>query len=289
MVATETRKALPRLVFTGAGLAVFVLAYAWLLATGNTAISASSDPGASRISLWAALLPPLTAIVAARLVGPKAEPPAPLAGLPGSRLRSEAWVLVGAALLIALVAPAARSLGLVYPLVKVLLLLVVPLVAMRLIRGDGPKARAIPAPVTWLAPLPAILAWFLLSQVGPLAVPLTQQLPDPVSLVVGSLVTLLTASVLEEVFYRAWLQTRLEALYGRWPAIMASSLLFALMHSSRMTSDAPLLGLATIVAFQGVFGLMLGYLWSRYRNIWVVVAIHTIMNLALVPLLLALL
>ncbi|WP_433258221.1 lysostaphin resistance A-like protein [Streptosporangium sp. CA-135522] len=285
MVPTETPRALSRLVLTGVGLAVFVLAYGWLLLTGTTEITRSSDPGASGISLWAAVLPPLAALVLARLVPTKREVPSPLTGLPRARLLKEAWILVGTALLLAFVAPVVRGQDLLYPLIKILFLLVVPLAAFRLIRGDGPKATAIPAPATWLAPLPAVVAWFLLSQVGPLAAPLTQKLPDPISLIVGSLITLLTASVLEEVFYRGWLQTRLEALYGRWPAIMTSSLLFALMHSSRLHADALLLGLATIVAFQGVFALMLGYLWARYRNIWVIILIHTLTNLVLVPLL----
>jgi membrane protease YdiL (CAAX protease family) len=262
---------------------VFAAAYGWLVATGHTSITGSADPGASSMSLWAAVLPPLAALALARLVPPRAEPPQPLAGLPASRLRREAWTLVAAALVMACLAPFA---GLLYPVVKVVVLLAVPLLAFRLLRGDGPRARAIPAPVTWLAPIPAVVAWFLLSQVGPLAVPLTQELPDPVVLVVGSLITLLTASVLEEVFYRAWLQTRLEVLYGRWPAILGSSLLFAVMHTSHVRPDALLPGLAGIVAFQGVFGLMLGYLWSRYRNIWVIILIHVITNLVLVPLLL---
>ncbi|WP_201761489.1 MULTISPECIES: CPBP family intramembrane glutamic endopeptidase [unclassified Nonomuraea] len=91
------------------------------------------------------------------------------------------------------------------------------------------------------------------------------------------------------MFYRAWLQTRLEVLYGRWPAIIAQALLFALMHSFHLNSDAPLTSLATIVAFQGVFGLMLGYLWARYRNIWMIFFIHTMTNLIPVPMLMALL
>ncbi|MFC9970826.1 CPBP family intramembrane glutamic endopeptidase [Spirillospora sp. NPDC127200] len=268
---------------TCAGAAIFVLAYAWPAITGNTQVARSSDPDAAVSSLWAAALPPLAAIVLARLFAPASEGASPLADLPASRLRRETWVLVTAAVLLALVAPQAQ--GGLYPLVKVLFLLVVPLVALRVIGRGGPKAKAVPAPVVWLAPLPAVLAWFLLSHVGPLAVPLTQDLPDPVTLVVGSLITLLTASVLEEVFYRGWLQTRLEALYGRWPAIMVSALLFALMHSSRINGDDPLAGLATIIAFQGVFGLMLGYLWSRYRNFWIIVFIHVVSNLVLVPLL----
>ena len=283
MALTDAPRGLSASLMTYAGVAVFALAYAWRLSTGNTEVVQSSDPGAASSSLWAAALPPLTAIVLARLVSPVRKVPMPLADLPGPRLRREAWMLVTVAILQSLVTPLAQ--GGLYPLVKVLVLLVIPLVALRVIRRDGPKARAIPAPVTWLAPLPAVLAWFLLAHVGPLAVPLTQDLPDPVTLVVGSLITVLTASVLGEVFYRGWLQTRLEALYGRWPAIMTSSVLFALMHSSRIEDDAPLLGLTSIVAVQGMFGLMQGYLWARYRSFWVIVFIHVVTNLVFVPLL----
>ncbi|GAA3198401.1 CPBP family intramembrane glutamic endopeptidase [Nonomuraea roseoviolacea] len=273
--------------FTGVALTAFAAAYAGLILTGHAGVTASADPGASQLSLWGAALPPLAAMALARLVPPRREPPAPLAGLPRERLLKEAWALVAAAVLFACAAPIARGgYELLYPPVKVLLLLVLPLVAFRVFRGDGPKARAIPAPVTWLAPLPAVVAWFLLAQVSPLAPPLSQDLPDPVTLAVASLVTLLTASVLEEVFYRGWLQTRLEELYGRWPAVMASSLLFAFLHTSHISAAAPLLGVASIVAFQGVFGLMQGYLWARYRNIWAVILIHTLSNLVYVPMLL---
>lgn len=286
-VTTPASRLSPTGLFTGLALAAFAAAYAGLIATGHTGVTPSADPGASRLSLWGAALPPLAAMALARLVPPRREPPAPLAELRRDRLLKEAWALVAAAVLFACVAPIARGgLDLLYPPVKVLLLLVVPLVVFRVFRGDGPKARAIPAPVTWLAPLPAIVAWFLLAQVSPLAVPLSQNLPDPVTLAVASLVTLLTASVLEEIFYRGWLQTRLEALYGRWPAVMASSLLFASLHTSHIPPAAPALGVATIVAFQGVFGLMQGYLWARYRNIWAVILIHTLVNLVYVPILL---
>ncbi|MFI0451250.1 lysostaphin resistance A-like protein [Actinomadura sp. 6N118] len=283
MVRIESRRTPSTVLMTSTGMTVFVLAFIWLLVTGHTEIAQSADPGATKASLWAAVLPPLAAVALARLVPPAREALVPLAELPGTRLRREAWALVSLAVLTVVALPVAGGAS---PLVKGFLLLPVSLMIFRMTRRGGPKARAVPAPVTWLAPLPAVLAWFLLSQVSPLAVPLTQDLPDPVTLAIGSLLTLLTASVLEEIFYRAWLQTRLEVLYGRWPAIMASSLLFALMHSARIEADAPLLGLATVIAFQGVFGLMVGYLWSRYRNIWAIILIHTITNLVYVPLLL---
>ncbi|MET9343681.1 CPBP family intramembrane glutamic endopeptidase [Nonomuraea sp. NPDC003804] len=270
---------------TGAGLAVFVVAYASLILTGTTMIRQSADPGATGVSLWAALLPPLAAIVLAALVAPRTAVPRPLAGLPRPRLVKETWLLLAAALAFP-VAVALAGRGLLYPVAKILLLLVVPLVGFRLIRGRGPVARSIPAPVTWLAPLPAFAAWFLLAEVSPLSPPLTQQLPDPVTLAVGSLITLLTASVLEEIFYRAWLQTRLEALYGTPPAVLATALLFAAMHVSHIDPAAVGVGVASIVAAQGMFGLMQGYLWARYRNIWVIILIHVIVNLVYVDMLL---
>ena len=279
MTSTQVRR-----IVTGAGIAVFVLAYGLLLVTGTTEITPSRDPGAPALSLWAAAIPPLAALVLAALVAPERPAPQPLAGLPGERLRREAWTLAGAAVLLAAVLPVAG--GLLYLSAKVLFLLIVPVAAFRLIRGREARARAIPAPVVWLAPLPAVLAWFVLTQVGPFTTPFTQEPPDPVTLIAGSLATLLTASVLEEVFYRAWLQTRLEVRYGRWPAIVAQALLFAAMHSGRVAADGVLLGLATIVAFQGVFGLMLGYLWARYRNFYAIVFVHAVTNLVYVPMLL---
>ncbi|TDQ54237.1 CPBP family intramembrane glutamic endopeptidase [Actinorugispora endophytica] len=269
---------------TVTGIAVYAAAFAWLLRTGTTGVTASADPGATPVSLWASVLPALAAMALARLVPPRAALPRPLEGVTGRRLARETWVLVAAATVFPVLV-IGQNQSLWYPLAKVLLLLVVPLAAFRLLRGDAPGGRAIPAPVTWLAPLPAVAAWFLLSQAGPLAPPLTQELPDPVTLAVGSLVTLLTAGVLEEVFYRGWLQTRLEVRYGRWPAILASSLLFAAMHTSHLHGDAVGLGLASLAAFQGVFGLMQGYLWARYRNIWVLVAVHAVVNLVYVDLL----
>ena len=289
VVTTESllAPAVTRRLIVGAGIAIFVLAYGCLLATGTTEIVPSRDPGAPRVSLWAAAVPPLAALVLAALVAPRRPAPRPPAGPSRDRLLREAWTLAGAAVLLAAVLPVAG--GLLYLLAKVLFLLIVPLAAFRLISGREARARAIPAPAAWLAPLPAVLVWVVLTQVGPFTMPFTQEPPDPVTLIAGSLATLLTASVLEEVFYRAWLQTRLEALYGRWPAIVVQALLFALMHSSRLSAGSLLTGLCTIVAFQGVFGLMLGYLWSRYRNIWVIVFIHALTNLIPVSVLLSLL
>lgn len=61
--------------------------------------------------------------------------------------------------------------------------------------------------------------------------------------------------------------------------------MFAFIHLDRLSSLGLPLGLASIVAFQGVFGLMQGYLWSRYRNLWAVILVHVVVNLVYVDLL----
>jgi membrane protease YdiL (CAAX protease family) len=285
MTTTSERTGGAATVLTAAGLAVFAAAYGWLLLTGASEVTASSDPGATGVSLLGAIFPALVAVVIALVVPPHAQPIL-LDGVSTERVRRETLVLVGLAVAFPLSVLAVPD-ELAYPLLKVGLLVVVPLVAFRLLRGTGPVARTVPRPLVWAAPCAAALAWFLTSQVGPLATPLTQELPDPVTLAVVSLITLLTAGVLEEFFYRAWLQTRLERLIGVGPAVVAQALLFAAMHVGHITAHPAGLvtGVAGALAVQGVFGLMQGVLWARYRNIWVIVAIHAVTNLVYVDML----
>lgn len=271
---SPTRR-LPADLATAAGLTVFAAAYTWLILTGHTRISSSTDPGAARISLWTAALPALAAIAVARLTPSAARPPEP-----GRRTKAEAAILVACATAMAVTAFTAGH-GLAHIGLKLVFLLAVPLLAFRLLHSG--KMRLSTA--GRLAAVPAVALWFVLSQLTPLRTPLTDDLPDPVTLVIGSLITLLTASVLEEVFYRRWLQTRLEAQFGRWPGILAAALLFAAMHSARVEPSEPVLGIATIIAVQGMFGLLLGYLWSRFRTMWTVIIVHVVTNLVFVPML----
>ncbi|MFC7484607.1 CPBP family intramembrane glutamic endopeptidase [Luedemannella flava] len=137
----------------------------------------------------------------------------------------------------------------------------------------------------WWGPLPALAAFALLTSVGPVAGqhPDAADYPDPALLAIGATVTFLTANVTEELFYRVILQTRLEAVLGRWAAIVSTALLFALLHLPTHGQTGSALGglpltLAAIVVFQGTTGVFLGYLWSRYRNVWAQITAHTIIN-----------
>jgi membrane protease YdiL (CAAX protease family) len=102
-------------------------------------------------------------------------------------------------------------------------------------------------------------------------------------IVVAVLLPLLTAGIPEEVYFRALLQTRLEALWGRMAAIVVSNLLFAawhlptrylLAHGVEGTAGdfgSVLLGTGVPVF---VVGLIFGWLWDRYRRLVPLVAAH---------------
>lgn len=92
------------------------------------------------------------------------------------------------------------------------------------------------------------------------------------------MLTALTAGIGEEVFYRYWLQTRAEALLGRWGGIAVATLLFALMHVGSRQSLSLGVEVTAAIVVQGSFGLFLAYLWARFRNIWLALVAHVLAN-----------
>ncbi|KZB79819.1 CPBP family intramembrane glutamic endopeptidase [Amycolatopsis regifaucium] len=273
------------------GLAAFVAAPVLLLVTGHDAIKPSADSD-KELSLAGALLPALAGILLIRGLPPHT--PGLLPHTADRRaLRGQATTLA----LIAFLWPPALFLVSatgqqalvrdIWALAKPLVFLVLPLVLLRILRPreepDPFRLRHIWWPRQawqWLAPVPAVLVFGWLYVLGPLAPPLptTDDYPDPVYLAVGATLTFFTANVLEEVFFRGLLQTRLEALFGRWPGILLASLLFAWLHLPTHGQGSLPLTVGAIVAFQGFFGLFAGYLWSRYRNLLAPIAAHTAMN-----------
>jgi membrane protease YdiL (CAAX protease family) len=100
---------------------------------------------------------------------------------------------------------------------------------------------------------------------------------------VGILLPLFTAGLPEEIVFRGFLQTRLEAATGRLAAIAITAFLFAAWHlptryllSHGVEGEAG--SLISILAGTGlpVFlaGLLLGLAWDRWRNLPTLVAIH---------------
>lgn len=99
------------------------------------------------------------------------------------------------------------------------------------------------------------------------------------------------AGLVEEFFYRAILQSRLTALLGS-PAggIVISALIFGISHapglylrgaeSEGVDEQLPFLfWSAYTIAYMSVAGIFLGIVWQRTKNLWLVMAIHAMLDL----------
>jgi membrane protease YdiL (CAAX protease family) len=104
-----------------------------------------------------------------------------------------------------------------------------------------------------------------------------------VRVVIGIVLPLFMAGIPEEVVYRGILQTRLEKLLGRVPAICVTAVMFAAWHlpsryllSKGVEGSAGDLGSVLIGTGIPVFvvGLIFGLLWDRYRSLLPLIAAH---------------
>jgi membrane protease YdiL (CAAX protease family) len=276
-------------VWTFVGLGLFAVAFAGLLLSGNTEVRISADEEAGPVPLAAAVVPVLAGLLLTRLVPPRL-PALPVLVDGRPPLARQAYALVGLALAYPVLLLLTGT-GPWYGVIKVAVLLGGGALALRIWPADWPGARAHRGVLTpaarWLAPVPVLAAWgylFLYSPLGGDRDLSGYQQYDRVVLAGAMVLTFLGASVAEELFYRVMLQTRLEALSGRWPAIVATALLFTLMHVNRLHDGPVAVMLAVIVVFNGGFGLFVGYLWSRYRSLPAIIVAHGAVNsLPLLP------
>ncbi len=255
-----------------AGATIIAGSVLLLVLTGNTSVRYSADHG-DTVAVWTRWVPALVGVLAVRLV-PARSP----ATVPATRgIRVEAGVLLVAALVFALTLRLAGGGEPAHVLLKASLLLAVPLVLFRVRRGS--PAIALDGHAQ-LAPVVPVAAWLLLSCAGPFALRPSDYADtvDAATLIATVVVVFLVNALLEEVFYRRWSQTRWEAVLGRWPAIVLASLLWAAWHVAiQGVGDLPV-DLASAFANQGVQGLFLGYLWSRYRLMWPLLVVHGAIN-----------
>lgn len=118
--------------------------------------------------------------------------------------RHPAFVVV----VVALPGPAGTEL---YILAKLVLIIAIPSVAVGLLRPavtfDRPRVASRVS-----VPLAMIVVWALLAKVAPWTPTHDYSGVDPMLLPTAGLATAVTAGVGEELFYRRWLQPRLEAL-----------------------------------------------------------------------------
>ncbi|WP_220448837.1 CPBP family intramembrane glutamic endopeptidase [Nonomuraea mesophila] len=271
----------------GGGLALIAGSALWLVLTGAADIRYSADHG-DTVPMWHRWIPVLAGLALVRLVPPRTEPSGGVTG--GRGVRVQAGVLLVAALVFAVALRWSGGGEPTHTVLKLALLSAVPAVLFRWSRRD--PVTLVREPLTaWrrYGPAAPVAAWLVLSYAGPLALPASDfaATVDPLTLVVTVVVVFVVNALLEEVFYRRWLQTRWEHLLGPWPAIVLSSLLWASWHIGiQGTGDLPR-DLASAFVNQGVQGLFLGYLWSRYRLMWPLLVVHGAVNAA--PILLGML
>ncbi len=82
--------------------------------------------------------------------------------------------------------------------------------------------------------------------------------------------------ILEELFYRGYIQTRLEENFGPPVAILATALLFQLSHSQYLILNPFNVGMI----LTGLFGsIVWGYMFYRTRSLWVTIIAHALVNI----------
>ena len=115
---------------------------------------------------------------------------------------------------------------------------------------------------------PALLLSFLLFLSVPLLVSDASFLP-PIARAVYAL-TSIAVALKEEISYRALIQNLLARRWGSFTAIPVASLLFLASH----VGVIPLFWAA--YAQVAVAGLLLGIVYARTQNLWLVICLHTV-------------
>ncbi|UGT44833.1 CPBP family intramembrane metalloprotease [Nocardia yamanashiensis] len=250
------------------GIAVYVAALVVLTVSGETSVRFSADTAESR-PIWLLWLPVAAGFLIAAALPPRAPASDPFTAIDSRQLTRDTWMLVGAAVTFAIGLHLAQGDNLWFLILKSVLLLAFPLLVCHVTWTEWARLNV---RGRWLRPALAITAYIVTTLVIDPGWEGTA--PD----IITVLAVFLINAVLEEVFYRFWLQTRLESRYGRWPAIILTSLLWAAWHSAIHGGNGLLIDSAAAILNIGVTGLFLGYLWSLHRNPWLLIAVHGFMN-----------
>ncbi|BCC04755.1 MULTISPECIES: type II CAAX endopeptidase family protein [Bacillus cereus group] len=167
---------------------------------------------------------------------------------------------------------------------KIILLLFIPFMLLLFYKSNPQKERLKSVKSIenhkWyrFTPLIVIIIWVYFNFFSTFSTPFVSARMEPTVLILILLVGFLINSVLEEFFYRVWLQTRLELLLSTWPAILLTSLLWASWHIALHGSGHWDIDIATVIVNHGIVGLFLGYVWARYRKVWAIIIVHGLMN-----------
>lgn len=255
---------------------LWVASFVTLIVVSPAGTAVSSDPGAETIAYWVTLLPSALGIALVLLI-PRRSSARTAAVEDRRKFAVTTVVLLLLAALFPVTAATAPLQGELYVLGKLVLLIIIPGVLLLLVRR-AVQINFRKDSARWWAPAIVIVLWVVVSQVAPWNATFDLGGLDPAFVVTAAIATALTAGVGEELFYRRWLQTRLEAGLGAWPGIVVASLAFALMHLGSHGTGDFFVDVARVIVVQGSFGMFLGIMWWRYRNLVANIVVHIIAN-----------
>lgn len=252
------------------GIVVYLAAILFVVIGNGGQIRYSADTDAT-IPVWQSCVPVLIGIALTFLFS---RPTTPAEGEPTGNVRTEAVVLLALAVAFTVLLTLLGSAEPRYLALKLGLLVIGPLAMFALLR----LRRHQPGRHTWRPLIPA--SGWAISHLA-----LSSARPDEA--VGGDLATtfailavgFLVNAVVEEFFYRRWLQTAwARVLGGPWPAIVLASIVWASWHIAIQGTGALAADLANVIANQGILGLFLGLMWSRYRVMWPLLVVHGLLN-----------
>lgn len=263
-----------------AGIVVVALAMAWLAVHGITGVRVSADRPATEPVWWRWLPAVAAALVVAAVPWRRAPGGFTSDDGPRAAVRNEAVVLGGAAVVFTVVLIAAGGTEAVHTGGKLLLLVLVPLAALRWYGSGLSRRPPVPVPGTAPGAALAVVVWVLVA----VLVNASTWTGTPVPAMPGVQLAMLLLggfvlnAVVEEYFYRRWLQTRVELLLGRWAGIVVVTVLWASWHAAIQGVGRLDLDLASVLVAHAATGVFLGLLWSRYRRMWPLLTVHGAVN-----------
>lgn len=264
---------------------LMALAAGWLIGNGLTDIRYSADHQ-DTIPIWNIWIPAFVGIILTLFLAVPMPAYNPIRCLTKQQLTIQSIIfLLGAVLFpvtLLLVDDKRADFQLWYIGLKLACLLILPWMMVRIFQSQTVKDKTFERPhslARWISPLLIVGVWVYLSYFSVFSKTHTSsKIADPTTLLVIVLFGFLINSLLEELFYRVWLQTRLERSLGTWPAILVTSILWAIWHIAIQSTGQWSKDIAAVICNQGITGIFLGYLWSRYRNVWAIILVHGIIN-----------
>ncbi|WP_254489020.1 CPBP family intramembrane glutamic endopeptidase [Bacillus thuringiensis] len=262
---------------------IILLSSLWLIWIGETNIRYSGDHKGT-IPFWYKWIPVIVGILLVRFLPFHHKNYNPLQQFEPRRIIIQTAILFlsGSLFMICLLTTnfEGMALQLWFMIFKIILLLFTPLMLLLFYKKERPKQVKPTGDIRWhqFTPLIVIIIWGYFNFFSIFSTPFVSMKMEPTILISILLVGFLINSVLEEIFYRVWLQTRLELLLGTWPAILLTSLLWASWHIALHGSGHWDIDTATVIVNLGIVGLFLGYLWARYRKVWVIIIVHGLIN-----------